>query len=180
MWATGPVAPPAASTGLFQCFPAPHIQRGPGDADKLVCMRFRSSMLMILSLVLALNGAGIGNANAHPAAPGHTHITVHEHSMSSEEQPDCLGHGHELETAADSIGGHEDRPDSDDSGGDRCKTPLCGCGCVGTNASVMPTKAGLATAVVHGFVVPTDVAIYDSPVLRHLIRPPILRALHAP
>lgn len=136
-------------------------------------------MLMILSLVLALNGAGIGNAGAHPAARGHTQVML-EHSMSPAGHPDCLGHGHDQETAADSIGGHEDRTDSDDSGGDRCKTPLCGCGCVGTNASVVPTKAALATAVIHGFIVPTDVAIYDSPVLRHLIRPPILQALHAP
>jgi hypothetical protein len=100
--------------------------------------------------------------------------------MSPAQHLDCLGHAHEQAPSTDSIVGNEEHPNGNEPGGDCCKTPSCGCGCVGTNVSVAPTKDGLTLVVDHGFVVPTDVDIYDSPVLHHLIRPPILQALHAP
>jgi hypothetical protein len=155
----------------------PHLQPGQGDADKLVWMQLRSSMLVLMSLVLAFSSAGIGNPLPHPVAPEQAHADLHQHSMSGAEHADCLGHEHA--TAPDSTRNAE-HTDEDHSAGDCCKTPLCGCGCVGTNVSVAPATTGLMTVMVHGFVVPASIAIYDSPVLRHLIRPPIPQALQAP
>lgn len=166
-----------SSPGLAPAARSARLLQSHGDADKLVWMRFRSSMLVILSLVLTFNGAGIGNAHAHQAAPEHAHGVLHPHSMPAMEHADCLEHAHA--TAMDNVE-HEQHPDEDHSGGSCCKTPFCGCSCVGTNVSVVPAAAGFTTVVDHGFVLPTHVAIYDSPVLRHLIRPPILQALQAP
>jgi hypothetical protein len=141
-------------------------------------MRFRYFLLAILSLVLTFNGAGVGNAHAQPVAPQHSHAVPDQHEMHGTDHIDCLGMDHA--PATDPVGHHEQHPDEDHSSGNCCKTPLCGCGCVGSNVSVVPVTSDFDMVVEHGSAVPMGAPDYLSPVLNHLIRPPILLTLPAP
>jgi hypothetical protein len=139
-------------------------------------MRFRSFLLVMLSLVLAANGAGIESAYAHghPGATDGAPVSHQEHSMADMDEADCMG---DENTTAAHIGEQADNSGHEHSGDGCCKSQSCGCGCVGSSISIVSVRNGVATATAHGLVTPIYVAGYVSPVLPHLVRPPILQAL---
>jgi hypothetical protein len=145
-------------------------------ADKLTLMRPRLSLLVMLCLTVAFNGTGIASAHALPGAEGVAPATHQGHSMPDMEEADCAGH----ETAQATNSAHAGESGEEHSGDNCCKAPSCGCGCVATSASVIPARTSIAAILVHGFVAPANIAGYVSPMLPHLVRPPILQALPAP
>jgi hypothetical protein len=136
-------------------------------------MRLRPSLLVMLCVVLAFNGAGIASVHAHPGAEEIAPATHQGHAVPDTEEADCADH-----EAMKSP--HPGESGEEHSGGSCCKAPSCGCGCVATSASVIPARSGIATVLVHGFVAPKNIVDYVSPILPHLVRPPILRAVPAP
>jgi hypothetical protein len=144
-------------------------------ADKLYVMRPRPLLLFMLSVILVFSGTGNGSAHAHAATADVAPTTDHGHAMPGMGDADCPGHEH-----ADNHGPLTDQTGEEQSHDSCCKAQSCACGCVVTSLSVVPVRNYVASVSVRGFVARTQLADYVSPVLPHLIRPPILQALLAP
>lgn len=141
-------------------------------------MGFRSSLLGLLALALAFNGAGATAAHVQRTAPQGTQSVLDVPVVPMDA--DCAGHEHAvhgpaLEVPADGVASQ-----GEDSGDDCCKGQSCGCGCVGPNMSSLAVPAATAPVMTHRMVVNVVAAVYVPPVLPHLIRPPISPARHAP
>ena len=140
------------------------------------------ALLFHLSLCFALVFNGVASAAVHAmafeapgsdwtampamATAGENHCHEHEQALASTEMRPADAAMHD---------GHAGKPDSP-AAPDCCKSEACRCACVQSAALALPAQFHAGIAQRHGSGVRMPAADHASPVLPHLMRPPIDQA----
>lgn len=129
------------------------------------------SLRLLLILILALNGVGSAAASVQMTEP--VPIRTGSGDDRSGQTPDepCAMHHASDDQDSDASGGAKG---DHDRSADCCKSAACRCACMHVNVSIMPAVLNAPTLIARERSVLPVLLGHRTPVLPHLIRPPIV------